>query len=55
MKFNPLGTGLRFSKHRAKEQTPFERLFEIFKELITHTSGDFDEAIDWLRGVRPRI
>ena len=30
-------------------QTPFERLFEIFKELITHTSGDFDEAIDWLR------
>ena len=49
MKFKPLGTGLRFSKHRAKEQTPFERLFEIFKELITHTSGDFDEAIDWLR------
>ena len=30
-------------------QTPFEKLFEIFKELITHTSGDFDEAIDWLR------
>ena len=24
-------------------------MFEIFKELITHTSGDFDEAIDWLR------
>jgi len=24
-------------------------LFEIFKELITYTSGDFDEAIDWLR------
>jgi hypothetical protein len=23
--------------------------FGIFKELITHTSGDFDEAIDWLR------
>jgi hypothetical protein len=23
--------------------------FVIFKELITHTSGDFDEAIDWLR------
>ena len=21
----------------------------MFKELITHTSGDFDEAIDWLR------
>ena len=50
MKLNPLvSTGLSFTKHRAKEQTPFERLFEIFKELITHTSGDFDEAIDWLR------
>ena len=24
-------------------------MFEIFKELITHTSGDFDEAIEWLR------
>ena len=24
-------------------------VFDIFKELITHTSGDFDEAIDWLR------
>lgn len=41
--------GIRFTKHRAKDQSPFERLFEIFKELITHTSGDFDEAIDWLR------
>ena len=49
MKFKPLGTGLYFAKHRKKEQTPFERLFEIFKELITHTSGDFDEAIEWLR------
>ena len=28
---------------------PFDRLFDIFKELITHTSGDFDEAIDWLK------
>ena len=27
----------------------FRTSFEIFKELITHTSGDFDEAIDWLR------
>ena len=27
----------------------FEKLFEIFKELITYTSGDFDEAIDWLK------
>ena len=32
-----------------RSNLPFERLFEIFQELITHTSGDFDEAIDWLR------
>src|SRR6056300_1876384 len=49
MKFDLSATGLRFSRHVPKEQSPFERLFEIFKELITHTSGDFDEAIDWLR------
>ena len=42
-------SGFVFRKHIKKVQTPFERLFEIFKELITHTSGDFDEAIDWLR------
>ncbi|MDG1024201.1 MAG: VWA domain-containing protein [Flavobacteriaceae bacterium] len=49
MKFEKRTSGFRFTKHNAKVQTPFERLFEIFKELITHTSGDFDEAIDWLR------
>ena len=27
----------------------FSKLFDIFKELITHTSGDVDEALDWLR------
>ncbi len=42
-------TGFVFTKHTADEVTPFEKLFEIFQELITHTSGDFDEAIDWLR------
>ena len=49
MKFDLSATGLRFTHYVAKAQTPFERLFEIFKELITHTSGDFEEAIDWLR------
>ena len=29
--------------------TPFEKLFDIFQELITHTSGDVEEALDWLR------
>jgi Ca-activated chloride channel family protein len=42
-------SGLLFSKPKSLLETPFEKLFEIFKELITHTSGDFDEAIDWLR------
>ncbi len=42
-------SGFVFTKHIPKEQSPFEKLFEIFQELIIHTSGDFDEAIDWLR------
>ena len=47
---NPLRqTGFLFTNFKAKFQTPFEKLFEIFKELITYTSGDFDEAIDWLK------
>ncbi len=41
--------GFYFKPFEAPFQSPFERLFGIFKELITHTSGDFDEAIDWLR------
>lgn len=46
---NTRRTGFVFTKHVPEDQSPFERLFEIFQELITHTSGDFDEAIDWLR------
>ncbi|WP_297762409.1 VWA domain-containing protein [uncultured Muriicola sp.] len=42
-------TGFRFTTYNAPDQTPFEKLFEIFQELITHTSGDVDEALDWLR------
>ena len=41
--------GFVFKKFEDEEKSPFDKLFEIFKELITHTSGDFDEAIDWLR------
>lgn len=41
--------GFVFKEYEAPFQTPFDKLFDIFKELITHTSGDFDEAIDWLR------
>jgi len=41
--------GFIFSKYEAPDQSPFDKLFDIFKELITHTSGDLDEALDWLR------
>lgn len=41
--------GFIFKKYEAPYVSPFDKLFEIFKELITHTSGDFDEAISWLR------
>jgi len=41
--------GFYFRTYEAPTVSPFDKLFEIFKELITHTSGDFDEAIDWLR------
>lgn len=41
-------SGFVFSKFTPKDQSPFERIFDIFKELLTHTSGDLDEAFDWL-------
>src|SRR5690606_21687406 len=41
--------GFVFKQYEKPFQTPFDKLFEIFKELITHTSGDFDETIEWLR------
>ena len=41
-------SGYVFSPYEAPEQTPFDKLFDIFSELITHTSGDVDEALDWL-------
>jgi uncharacterized protein with von Willebrand factor type A (vWA) domain len=49
MRFSSSRTGLLFQSARPLDLSPFEKLLEIFKELITHTSGDFDEAIDWLR------
>lgn len=41
--------GFRFTQYTAPDQSPFDKLFEIFQELITHTSGDVEEALDWLR------
>ncbi len=41
-------TGFVFKKYEAPKQSTFDVLLDIFKELITHTSGDVDEALDWL-------
>ncbi len=43
-----LKSGYVFTPFEAPEQSTFEKLFDIFSELITHTSGDVDEAIEWL-------
>jgi len=48
MKRKKKSTGFQFELFQEVSKTPFDRLFDIFKELITHTSGDFDEAMDWL-------
>ena len=42
-------TGFVFEHFKPEDQSPFDKLFEIFKELITFTSGDFDETINWMR------
>ncbi len=41
--------GFAFKIFEAPEQSPFDKLFDIFQEVITHTSGDLDEALDWMR------
>ena len=42
------GKGFTISKHVPEEVAHFDRVFDIFKELITHTSGDIEEAFNWL-------
>ena len=42
-------TGFVFTPFEAPEQSDFDKLFDIFSELITHTSGDVEEALDWLK------
>ncbi len=46
---NNFKDGFVFSSHQEEEQAIFDKLLDIFKELITHTSGDADEALDWMR------
>src|SRR5436190_8996730 len=42
--------GYRFSKYFDKEdgKTPFEKLLELFMQLLVYTSGDVNEAMNWL-------
>jgi len=40
--------GIIFRPHE-ETTSLFDKLLDIFMELITHTSGDFDEAIEWLK------
>ncbi len=41
--------GIRFSEYNGKGISTFDKLLDIFKELLLHTSGDVDEAFDWLK------
>ena len=49
MKKDEKRKGFVFKPYEAESQSLFEKLLDIFQELITHTSGDFDEAMDWLK------
>jgi uncharacterized protein with von Willebrand factor type A (vWA) domain len=42
--------GFVFSEYKPDNngKTPFERLFNLFVELLHYTSGDATEALDWL-------
>ncbi len=35
----------------ADNRTPFEKLLPLFLELLLHTSGDVEEALDWMKEV----
>lgn len=43
--------GFRFSEFNedSKEESIFDRLLKLFLELMTHTSGDFEESFRWLK------
>jgi Ca-activated chloride channel homolog len=41
--------GIRISEHLPQpNNSTFDTLLDIFKELLMHTSGDFAEAMEWL-------
>lgn len=42
--------GYRFNEYidKASTKTDFERLLDVFMELMVYTSGDVDETLDWM-------
>ncbi|VXB22328.1 MULTISPECIES: vWA domain-containing protein [Chryseobacterium] len=40
--------GFTFSKHIPEDISHFDQVFDVFKDLLTHTSGDIEEAFEWL-------
>ena len=38
--------GFKFTAYKAPDLSPFDKLFDIFQELVTHTSGDVEEALN---------
>ena len=45
--------GFQFHATRPDQdrRTPFQRLLELFTEVVTHTSGDVEEAMEWMRAL----
>lgn len=41
-------SGFTFKKHTPEDISHFDRVFEVFKDLLTHNSGDIEEAFEWL-------
>ncbi len=42
-------SGYIFTPFHEEKKGNFDRLFEIFSEIIPHTSGDVYEALDWMK------
>ncbi|MCA6065785.1 VWA domain-containing protein [Chryseobacterium sp. RG1] len=47
-KNNNVHQGFTFSKHVPEEISNFDRVFDVFRDLLIHTSGDLEEAFEWL-------
>lgn len=42
-------TGFVFTPYKEEVDSLFEKLLDVFQELIIHTSGDFDETMEWMK------